>query len=74
MSALTADAVLWSGLREGRGRVFGGDPHGRWMVLWDLMLGPGDAPVLNGLPLWEMTEVLLESRRVEFDGNDDDHI
>ena len=45
--ALTADTVQWSGLREGRGQGFGGDPHGRWMVLWDLMLGPGEAPVLN---------------------------
>ena len=43
------------------------------MVLWDLMLGPGEAPVLNDLPLWELAEVLLERRRVEFGGNDDDH-
>ena len=49
--ALTADAVPWSGLREGRGREFGGDPCGRWMVLRDLLLGPGEAPVLNDLPL-----------------------
>ena len=39
--ALTADAVQWSGLREGRERGFRGDPRGRWMVLRDLMLGPG---------------------------------
>ena len=31
--ALTADTMPWSGLQEGRGRGFGGDPHGRWMVL-----------------------------------------
>ena len=37
-SVLTADAVPWSGLREGRGRGFGGHSHGRRMVLWDLML------------------------------------
>ena len=53
-SALTDDAVLWSSLWEGRGQGFGGDPHGRWMVLWDIMLGPGEAPVLNTLPLWEL--------------------
>ena len=40
-SALTADAVPWSSLREGRGQGYGGDPRGRWMVLRDLMLGPG---------------------------------
>ena len=57
-----------------RGRGFGGDPHGRWMVLWDLMLGPGEDPVLNDLPLWELADVLLERRRVEFSGNDDDHL
>ena len=73
-SALTADAVPWSGLREGRGRGFGGDPHGRRMVLLDLMLGPGEAPVLNDLPLWDLVEVLLERRRVEFGGNNDDHL
>ena len=43
------------------------------MVLWDLMLGPGEAPVLNDLPLWELAEVLLDRRWVEFGGNDDDH-
>ena len=44
------------------------------MVLWDLMLGPGAAPVLNDLPLLELAEVLLEIRRVEFGGNDDGHL
>ena len=73
-SVLTADAVPWSDLREGRGRGFGGDPHGRWMVLWDLMLGPSEAPVLKYLPLWDLAEVLLERRRVEFGGNDDDNL
>ena len=29
MLALMADAVPWSGLREGRGRGFGGDTPGR---------------------------------------------
>ena len=28
-SALMTDAVPWSGLWEGRGQGFGGDPHGR---------------------------------------------
>ena len=51
-SALTADAVPWSGLREGRGRGFGGDPCGRSMVMRDLMLGPGEATVLYDLTLW----------------------
>ena len=45
-SALTADAVPWSGLWEGKGRGFGDDPRGRWMVMKDLMLGPGEALVL----------------------------
>ena len=74
VSVLTADNVPWSDLREGRGWGFGGDPHIRWMVLWDLMLGQGEAPVLNDLPLWELAEVLLERRRVEFGGNGDDHL
>ena len=38
MSELTVDTVPWSVLQEGRGRGFGGDPHSRWMMLWDLML------------------------------------
>ena len=73
--ALTADDVPLSGLREGRGRGFGDEPRGRWMVLRDLLLGPGpgEAPVLNDLPLWELVEVLLERRIVEFGDNDDDH-
>ena len=50
-SVLTTDAVPWSGLREEMGKGFGGDPHGRWMLLWDLMLGPGEVLVLNDLPL-----------------------
>ena len=53
MSVLTADAVPWAGLQEVRGRGFGGDPHGRWMMLWDLMIEPGKSAVLNDLPLWE---------------------
>ena len=44
------------------------------MVLRDLLLGPGEAPVLNDLPLWDLAEVLPERRRVEFSGNDDDHL
>ena len=47
--ALTADAVPWSGLRGGRGKGFGGDPHIRWIVLWDIILCPGEAPMLNDL-------------------------
>ena len=71
--ALTDDAVLWSGLREVRGHGFGGDPHSRWVVLWDLILRPGEALVLNDLPLWDLAEVLLKRRRVDFCGNDDNH-
>ena len=52
--ALTADDVLWSGLREGRVRGFGGDTCSRCMVLRDLIIGPVEAPVLNDLPLWEL--------------------
>ena len=33
MSELTADAMPWSGIWEGRGRGVWGDPHSRWMVL-----------------------------------------
>ena len=51
-SVLTADSVPWSGIQEGRG--FRGDPHGRWMVLWEIILGPGEVLVLNDLPLWEI--------------------
>ena len=36
--ALTADAMQWSGIREGRGWGFGGYSHVRWMVLSDLIL------------------------------------
>ena len=39
--SLTADSVTWLGLREGRGRVFGGDPQKSWMVLRELIIGPG---------------------------------
>ena len=74
MSVLTADAVPWAGLQEGRGRGFGGDPHGRWMMLWDLMIEPGKSAVFNDLPLWELAEVLLKKKSVEFGGNDDDHL
>ena len=63
-SALTSDAVLWSGPQQGRGKGFGGDPHGRWMVLRDLIIGPSEALVLNDLPLWELVEVLLDMSRV----------
>ena len=72
--ALMDDDVLWSGLQEGKGRGFQGDSHGRWLVLWDLMLGPSEAPVLNELTLWDLKEVLLERRRVEFCVNDDDRL
>ena len=58
-SALTADAVTWSGLWEGMGRGFGGYPHGRWMMLWDLILGPVEALVLNDPSLWELEDLLL---------------
>ena len=58
-STLAADSMPWSGLQEGRGRGIRGDPHGRWMVLWDLMLGTGKALVLNDLHLWVLAEVLL---------------
>ena len=74
VSLLTADAVPWSGIQKGRGWGFGSDPQGRWMVLWDLMIGPDKAPFLNDLPLWDLSEVLLESRRVEFGGNNNDHL
>ena len=74
MSTLTYYAVLWSGIQEERGQGFGVDPHRRWMVLWDLMLGPRESPVLNDLHLWYLAEVLLKRRRVEFGGNDDSHL
>ena len=38
------------------------------------MLGPGKAMVLNDLYLWDMSEVPLESRRVEFGSNDNEII
>ena len=72
--ALTSDAVSWSGLREVRGELFGGDPHGGWVVLWDLILRPVEAPFLNDPVLWDLAEVLLERRRLESCGNDDDHL
>ena len=40
----------------------------------DLMIGTDKAPVLNDLPLWYLVEVPLERRRVEFGGNDDNHL
>ena len=43
-------------------------------MLRDLMLGPGESPVVNGLTLWGLVEDILEMRRVEFGGNDDNHI
>ena len=69
-SALTVDAVLCSGIWKGRGWGFRGGTHNRWMLLWDLILGPGKSPLLNDLTLWELAEVLLNRRRVEFGGND----
>ena len=45
-----------------------------WMVMWDLMLGTGEAPVCNDLLLWDLAELLLYRRRVEFNGNDDEHL
>ena len=72
--ALTADIVPGSGLWEERGRWFEGDPLGRWMMLRGLMLGPGEASVLNDLPLCELSEVLLRRRRVKFSGNDDNRL
>ena len=72
--ALRADSLTWSALQERRGRGFGGGPHDSRMVLWDLMIGPCEAPVLNDLPLWEVAEVLLERRRLEFGGNGDNHL
>ena len=73
-SELMANALTWSGLWEGRVRGFRGDPRRRWMMLRNLMLGTSKAPVLNDLPLWELAEVLLGRRRVEFGVNDDDYL
>ena len=42
-------------------------------MLWDIMLEPGESPVLNDMTLWELAEVMIKSRRVEFGGNDDSH-
>ena len=72
--ALTAGAVAWSGLREGRGRGFGENPCDRCMVLRDLLIGPSEASVLDHLPIWELVEVILDGRRAESGGNDDDHL
>ena len=44
------------------------------MVLWDIMIGPYESPVLNNLPLWDLAEVLIERRRVDFNGNDDKYL
>ena len=52
---LTTNAVPWSDLQDGRGWWFGDDPHSRWVVLWDLMIDPGESPVFNDLSLWEMS-------------------
>ena len=38
------------------------------------MLGSGKAPVSYDLPLWELSDVLLDRRRVQFGGNDDDRL
>ena len=38
------------------------------------MLGPRKTLVLNDLNLWDLAEVILERRRVEFSGHDDEHI
>ena len=43
-------------------------------MLRDLLLGPGEVPVLNEIPHWELAKVLLGRRRVEFGVNDDDYI
>ena len=40
----------------------------------DLMLGPDKALVLNDTPLWELEEVLLKRMRVDYGGNNDNHI
>ena len=58
--ALTADAVPWSGLWDVMGKGYRGDPQVRWMVLYGLMLGHGEAPVLDYLHLWDLAEVLLK--------------
>ena len=71
---LMANAVLWSGLREGRRQGFGVDLCGKSMVLRDPILGPSESPVLNDRPLWDLAEVLLKRRRVEFGGSEDGHI
>ena len=42
-SEITADAVPWSGLQEGRERGLGGDPRSWCMVMRYLMLGPDEA-------------------------------
>ena len=44
------------------------------MVLREPILGTGEAPVLNDLPLWDLEEVLLKMRRVDLGVNDDDHL
>ena len=72
--SFTSDAVPWSSIQEGRGQRFRGDPRGRWMVLREQMIGPGEAMLLNDLYLWDLTEVLLESRRVDFGDNDGGHL
>ena len=74
MLALTDDSVTWSGLEEVRGWGFGGDPCGRWMLLRNLIIGPGEAPVLNYLPLLDLLEVLLQRRRVESSGKYDNQL
>ena len=38
------------------------------------MIGTGKALVLNEPPFWDLEEVLLERMRVEFSGNDDNHL
>ena len=43
-------------------------------MLRDLFLRPSEVHVLNDVTLWELTEVLLYRRRVDFGGNDDNHI
>ena len=44
------------------------------MVQWDLMIGPGEALLLNYLPLWGLSEVLLDRRRGKLGRNDDNYL
>ena len=38
------------------------------------MIGTGEAPVLNDLPLWDMEEAMIERGGVDFGDNAEDHL